>query len=930
MKFRSLALVFLFFFSTGSLYAQTQVSIRRPEAKKVDIVLLQDESGSMDRNDPHHIRKHVATFLIEELEVAGKGNRMALALFGTRAERRVGLSRDFKTIMIESERGFPPHAGPIDLRSPEGVPPRFFTDIFGALNAALQILSAEEEGITSTAGLPEKQKHVILLTDGKMDPWPGNSQRYGSLSGEYLECLERSNHRECNLRFRDRVAKNDKEYLFDRSGILSTFKRNGWRVHCVGFSGGVDGTLLNSISAATYGHAGVAEDYTQLLSILEQIIPQAPNVVTLLLRDFCDTRRVEETINIDRDIKAVQFKVDLNRMLAEQAYIRPNNLQIVLTDPQGRQISSQMDEFRFNTTRDGLVVTASYFKERPAPGQWRALIEGIGTDICGKIKVTGKVPFVADMDFAPEMDTYFGNQEIDISVSLKNEEDNQEVSIRSATGVFRYSSSDAEMAIIEERNIEFELSEGGASAISRFRIPRNIKGTAAIETTIVDERYKSKTKSFRQIEIAADPSRVVINAQPSEINLGIVGDDTYDVEISPIRLSTQSPIPFSVNCNKPNLKMRGNEIPITWVTVSPSKGEISPNEALDISIRVSLPDDVSLNFPQGIYKGNLEVNSTMYEGSLTIPVDLEVNVPEIIVEPLKLKTYDFWWRIGTPKTQKIEIGHTSNRDRELKIELPKFIRNSSGRNEPDIQIKVKDIKEDPLKRHLDTREIAEVPLQVVIKNLKLNKSYKIRKGIYTGKVRVFGEGLNPETIDIKIKIPDLPWVVKYGRTFSFYTACLFALLTILGTGFFFYRRFKNLFEREYEVNFSKMSSQDQLKRFGCVFQRKRDSDGGFIVSMPSGLNNPSILNVQDPDSSEYIPFPIEGISNIDDWKGERLGKIKVGNYVYRLRSRSKKLILTVKQSPYKTIGFYFSKKVLPWLVLGLAFTVLTYWFYQIV
>jgi uncharacterized protein with von Willebrand factor type A (vWA) domain len=56
-------------------------------AKKVDIILLQDESGSMDKTDPRHIRKLVATTLIEDQEVAGKGNRMSIILFGAIAKR---------------------------------------------------------------------------------------------------------------------------------------------------------------------------------------------------------------------------------------------------------------------------------------------------------------------------------------------------------------------------------------------------------------------------------------------------------------------------------------------------------------------------------------------------------------------------------------------------------------------------------------------------------------------------------------------------------------------------------------------------------------------------------------------------------------------------------------------------------------------------
>jgi len=278
-------------------------------AKKVDIILLQDESGSMDKTDPLSIRKLVATTLIEDQEVAGEGNRMSIILFGATTEGKIGICRDFEEIMKISSTGFEPHTGPNDRRTQSAVPARGYTDIYGAIEAAQQLFLKDKDGGSLS---DNREKHVILLTDGKMEPWPGNEMRYGDIAAEYLNCVKNGNYRTCDDNFTSNVKAIDTERLFERGGLLETFRKNGWRIHCVGFSSGVDQEMLRRISEATYGHHGVAEDLTQLLGILDQIIPPAPNVVTLYVDDFCDTQQIEKTVNIENDIKAVLFKIDLN------------------------------------------------------------------------------------------------------------------------------------------------------------------------------------------------------------------------------------------------------------------------------------------------------------------------------------------------------------------------------------------------------------------------------------------------------------------------------------------------------------------------------------------------------------------------------------------------------------------------------------------
>jgi hypothetical protein len=927
MSLKNWLLGMCFFCALWPLSTSGEVTNVKEAAKKVDIILLQDESGSMVTTDPQHIRSHVATYLIEDMEVAGEGNRMSLVLFGSRAEEKVGLSRDFKRIRETSQEGFPPRKGQFDRTSRDRVPARGYTDIYGALEAALRMLKQEPSGEKGAAAQTDAEKHVILLTDGRIDPWPGNEERYGSVASDYLQCVRQSGHTRCDARFKSRVEAMDKEALLDSSGLLAEFRKNGWRVHCVGFSQGIDLDLMNQIAAATYGNAGMAADYTQLLGILEQIIPPAPNVITLLVKDFCKTRRVEESVQIDSDIKAVQFKVDLNAMLAQKTSIRPENLKILLTAPNETEIRSEDGKFRFNTTKEGLAVTATYFQERPEPGVWRIVVEGVGADICGKIGVTGRVPFVPEMDLTPEISDYYGGQGIGVNVFLKNRESNQHVPVKSVEGRFRFAPEGG--GNIREESIKFEVKDGHAGESVDFRVPEGIKGTAAIETTVTDAKYGSRMKQFRKINVEPSPGEAEITADPARMSLGVVGDDACEITSDPITLSTLSHVPVEVMVKKPKLSSGAHEINILWVTVTPASGTISAGKPLKIRVQVAFPKDASLSLPRGLYTGDMEVSAKNMKGECIIPLDLEVAVPEILVEPPRLTT-DFWFRLGAPMAQSIQVGHTSNRDRLVRVELPGFFKDSRGKYEKNISVAVPNT--DVLEWSVDRGDMVEIPLEVSLTNLSLNKAQRIPKGTYKGIVVITGEGLSPKEVEIRVAVPETPAVVTYGRPLSLILTGIFCLLTLIGLAFFINRSTTRVFKRgKYRIGFDRdgRMKRKMKKRFECVFEKGRDEDGEDVFSMPAEGNRE--IQVEDPSSGEMVPFPDHGISNITDWKGAPLKAIQTGRYKYKSpEPKGKKLAMRVAASPYGTAAGYFFKKVVVWLIFGIAAAGAAYWFHQIV
>jgi hypothetical protein len=143
----------------------------------------------------------------------------------------------------------------------------------------------------------------------------------------------------------------------------------------------------------------------------------------------------------------------------------------------------------------------------------------------------------------------------------------------------------------------------------------------------------------------------------------------------------------------------------------------------------------------------------------------------------------------------------------------------------------------------------------------------------------------------------------------------------------------NCFERKYEISFDRHGNMNpkDTKKFQCAIQRHVNEDNDYIFSMPGGVNNPEKIFVNDPDAEQdYIPFPDDGIDNIDDWEGGSLESFKTQDYIYKPKVQRRKLFLSVKQSPYGTKTGYFFRTIFLWFVLSAISVCLTYYVYQIV
>ncbi len=905
----------------------------KKEPRKVDIVLLQDESGSMKTTDPSGIRRQVANLLIDELGFAGEGNRMALVLYGTRAIKKVDLSRNFAAIKEAASQGFSKEITPKrkNYANFGSVPLKEYTDIRGAIEMAFQILEKSETGQDDTI---TKEKHVILLTDGQIDPWPGNADRYGNVADDFLDCLQQSSANQCHHTYRNRVAKIDTNALFDPTGILQKFKDKHWRIDCIGFAE-ADTSFLKKIASFTYGKCEVAPNNTQLLHVLRKIVPPIPNVVILQVKDFCKTRHFENIItNVGKDIEALQFKINLDKMLSKHEFIDKKNLVITITDPVGNSIKSTNDtNFKFYETDKGDLIFVSRQIDNPTDGTWRIRVDA-NADICGKMVLKGKVPFVPEMAFVPDRPEYYSNEPITLNLKLRNSNDPTDwVSIEKAEGKFRFTAHGENKG--EEIIRPMSFTSDGKTAWAKLTPPPGIKGKATIETKIKEGRYGTIISHYEDIEIAGKRQELVVNIAPmgddGKVLLGIIGDQNNRVEKTFELFPTTDSGSFMVNIHKPELEgTTGRKIPLSWIKVWPSSGRISADHPLKVTVAVTFPERAALSLPKGLYSGkfNVEPKDTRLSPQSKIPIlQLDLEIPEIINEPSEL-VFDFKYMLSRPVTKTLRVRHTSSISREINVKLPDYLKGRNGEYEQDISVEAVD--PDSLTLNVEPYDYQKIRILAKLANTSLHTSQRIPPGSYRGTISLHGKGMKSKTVSVIVKIPRKPIILLLRRVGIVLTALLF-IMAIAGFIRFRMAGRRYLFQDSSLVIDKKgdMKGTDQ-NRFECNIQktdRENLERGNMEYDLPYGGVNQDVKFI-DSSSLEPKPIPPAGVQDIET---QHVDEIHTPNYRHKVDYSSiDSCKLTVTKSPIGKKSGFLLKKVFIWLFLSGCAGLLTFWLYRIV
>lgn len=770
--------MFCFLGILGRAHAQV-VEEQTSSGPKVDVVLLQDESLSMKRTDPFDLRRLASLFLADNLDIAGEGNRIGLILFGSTAVRRVDLSRDFGAIRRFAEEGLREEVafGPLTCLNEENVPVRDYTDMYAALKEAERLLTETEE----TGGKESRKRYVVLLTDGGIDPWPGNLTRFGDLAESYLSeikevfppeqrrPLKGLMGRKINDRYGERIRKSDLGLI--REEILGKFREKGWRINVFGFSEGADLELIRELSELTNGKRGIAKDYTELGHLLGEIIPRAENIITLKKWDFCDVRKTQHDVTIQDSIQAVTFRVDLSDMVSRQQGLKRENLAISLTAPDGSVVrfgsgaAQEQGGFQISTNRLGQVLLASYQVNNPAPGSWNLTVEGVGSDICGQAEITVRREQKVSIELAPAKEEYFEGDKVTVSVFLEGK-GGQVLPSRDVKGKVKLPTGTG------SRELQFRPAPSREYVYETELTMNAGPGSYILEVTIqVTDEAESRVDSDRMVKVVPlSACSLVVN--PTKVTLPKLGFSRSETQSGEISVSlSEFPKESKLTVDRPVLEKGAARIPLGWIALQKSGETIFPGRPYVVSLSVSMPKHIPRDMTDGVYRGDLPLFAECASGPTTVQIEVPVELPVLEWEPESIR-FDFGFMLSRPREASLVFRSNANQDVKLSLALPEALK---GRDRMEERIKMQVKGRDGLlaSEVLPKQKSLQVDVVATLDDARLDPGVRIPPGTYLGEFLVEAEYGRPAKIPVEVYVPERPAIKTVVRILP-----VFALLSL--------------------------------------------------------------------------------------------------------------------------------------------------------
>jgi len=749
------------------------------------VILLQDESESMEKTDRHDLRSEASAFLIDQMSLAGSGNSLGLVIFGSFPYDSIAPGTSWDAIREMAARGIPATPKTQCFETPDDVHPRGFTDFLGPFRIASRMLSATPDSVDGGA----QEKVVILLTDGKLDPWPG-APRFGDAAGQFLQeisgipCGERYGHvvkGPLHDRFQRLVAPLDKQQI--RAEILSRFRERRWRIYGVGFSSHVDTDYLVRLAAETGGEAGLAQDITQLRGILKRTIPPPQNVVVLYASKFCDTHHEQFSLNVDTSAEVLQIAISLSRMM-ERYHTLPTkgNLEISVTSPGGTAYSSNsgIDMFKWYTDLEGRVHRVTYTSApSPTPGQWRVSLVGIGSSVCGEAVARARVKWIPRIEATPMAECYPNASSIQLAFWMDDGSGNR----------------------VYLENVEAVVQVVGDEKIVDHPLPLNPPSDNRVVTDLTlaygPGTYRIKAK-FHEGVYGREPIPKQIqfkvgcayqcSAEPSPLDLGALSFTNRRAGAE-LRIRCTPPGKVALRIVPPMMEHGGAQLPVSWFTVPETVETSEESGTATIRLSCRIPDRFPEELQPGRYAGELVIRSASLQAPVRVPVQLSLALPEIVVTP-RTMNFKFWWMVERPQIRRLKIETTVGTEIPIQIRYPQsYLWRTTESAEERVCLEVSpesnvaDSGDGLLKAEVSNSSPVEVVFIAKVEDPALRRNHAfgpttIRPGNYSGRIVVTPSVGADKSIPVKVRVPSSPLILLY-RKYGLVLIALAALIALI-------------------------------------------------------------------------------------------------------------------------------------------------------
>jgi hypothetical protein len=725
--------------------AQTQAP---QETRYADIVILKDESGSMNNKDPHDLRDLVVYTLANELELSPEGNRVSLVLYGASALRTVDLTQGYQEFRLPEKLHFDENQDFKDKYSSiEETPPRALTDFYLALREAGKILEAGGGG-------GERDKYVLLLTDGELHPYPGH-ERFEKVARQYVEQLGElawGQRYDFTAKYsRDFCVEPDTRRIFEE--VIPRYRKNGWKIFVIGFSDGIKRDFLKKLASSTNGSHGFAHDADAMAGLLDEMLPVFQNVIRFRDRDFCEEGKRKQYVEI-QTVKAVTFRIQFSRGRGHSTLPLANQVEVQIRRPDGTILAKSDPAFRTYLNKKKQVLEMSAFIQSPPTGQWQVEIIGNGYDPCGKLRISAYRPQDLEVRVEPEMDRYSPGASVNLNVQLVA--DGNPVPLSSARADLLRPGEDEALASPQL------ASQGGEIFSGVLTLPEE-DGQYLLRVTVRDKLTGAIVTTEKELPVLEMPCNPKIT--PSRINLGAVGGRANQSKEVSVVLSLDCPKVVDVRVDLPELKNGGVRIPGHWIHVSPKQGTFDARTGdLQISAYITLPEVLPSQIKSGEYKGDLYVHSPSFEkGAIKIPVKVQLQLPELIISP-EVLSGGFHWQLGRPQEQEITIKVKGKGTYPVNLRFSDQLY-EEGLGSADVNFEILNENGQPVASDNPLSVSSNRPRKVVarawvddqffLENGQIDPDLRVQAGLYTGEVTVFGDRLAEKTLLVEMEVPEI-------------------------------------------------------------------------------------------------------------------------------------------------------------------------------
>ncbi len=720
-----------------------------------DVAIIIDRSGCMRATDEKVLSLALTHYILDQIDFLKNDPRVVLIPFSTEVFSipKGHLTNDITQLYEEVNR-FPKPFGN--------------TDIEAALLLARQLLAPFDS---------QREKLIFMITDGNPIPNPGDRNRFPEVEEQFKKVSDGVNRNSTNYEnLLDTFGK--KLVNKTRSNILNTIApsfRGKVALFTIALgTQGIDEEFLIDLSLRVNGRPDnflVVDNNKEFIDAANRLFPKGPNIIDFFSEKIQNTLQTKYEKSFNLPLSLQRFRLTINYL---REGVEEKDIDILLQPPSVGELNKNNPDINYLVAKDhegkGSIVFQRYLFENPVPhGEWKILIKRSGVSIqpIHDLYLLGEGVATAKLDLAiVPMEPVVGDL-VQMICAIVDPVSNI-IPIKKIDGKIISPSGNI-------TNLIF-LSLQDGKMRGEFEIIE--KGKHIVETiAYVNESPKQFLKIAKEFEAKLPEPIMIITQIPFNTENGSIKKDI--LAFPPIGVdSLRSKIIDGIKIE--SLSERDANISITTMPLENQKGHllsaeewliistenevtINQNKPHSFSLTATIPKYVGDNIENGVYKGELIVDSKQISEPLKIPIELNIIIPTLEVP--EMIVFNRFWDYPGVKNKKITVRTNAAFNLKVNVVPTEYLEEEEGQI---IDNKIINIETNEKEIIVNRDNDIEILLSANIrtKNPPQNR--------YDGKVYFYADAVRDTLMYTSVSISGKPLRNKY-RVY----ALLFGLIALL-------------------------------------------------------------------------------------------------------------------------------------------------------